>query len=356
MPDWTKSMQQTFDYYVVDPDSWQDTTRLTNITSCSITRDSSQSTLGSATFDIVGSLDGDVYIRPYLVTVQNGIRERFALGTFLAQAPSLSFDGKTTTGSIDAYTPLIELTETHPPLGYSIFKNSNVMENAYNICREHLRAPVISTTSTKTLYSDFVANTDDTWLTFLSDLIANDKRTFGLDELCRITFEPNQVLDAMMPRYAFDDGTASILYSDISTSQDLFEIPNVVTVVYSSGYYTHTVTVKNEDSNSETSIQSRGREIEYVETNPSITGSPTKGMVEEYAQSLLESKSTVAYTINYSHGYCPVRLYDCVRLDCTKAGISNLRARVTSQTIDCSTGCKVTETAVCSKKYWTSGV
>lgn len=354
MPDWTKSMQQTFDYYVVDPNSWQDTTRLTNITSCSITRDSSQDTLGSATFDIIGSLDGDTYIRPYLVTLQNGVRERFALGTFLAQTPNLSFDGKTTTGSIDAYTPLIELTEKMPPLGYTIFKNQNVMSNAYDICRENVRAPVISTTSTKTLYSDFVANTDDTWLTFLSDLLANDKRIFGLDELCRITFEPSQTLDSMMPRYAYDDSNSSILYSDISASQDLFGIPNVVTVIYSGSYYTHTVTVKNEDSNSETSIQSRGREIEYVETSPSITGSPTKGMVEEYAQSLLQSKSTVTYTIEYSHGYCPVRLYDCVRLDCAKAGISNLRARVSSQTIDCTTGCKVSETAVCTKKYWTT--
>ena len=26
MPDWTKSMQQTFEYYVVDPNTWKDKT------------------------------------------------------------------------------------------------------------------------------------------------------------------------------------------------------------------------------------------------------------------------------------------------------------------------------------------
>ena len=52
MPDWTASMQQTFEYYIVDPKSWRDIKRLENVKSCTISRDSDADTLGSATFEL----------------------------------------------------------------------------------------------------------------------------------------------------------------------------------------------------------------------------------------------------------------------------------------------------------------
>lgn len=352
MPDWTKSMQQTFEYYTVDPSTWYEKEKLQNVTSSSITRDSSQDTLGSATFDITGSLDNDTYIRPYLVTIQNGIRERFCLGTFLAQTPSQSFDGKVATSSIDAYTPLIELTEKYPPVGYSIFKNTSIMETAYELCREKMRAPVVKADTTKKLYADFVANTDDTWLTFLKDLIANNKQNFGFDDMYRVIFTPTQELASLQPVWTYDSSNSSILYPDVSVEHDLFSVPNVVTVIYSASDLYFTVTVKNDDPNSATSTVNRGREIEHVDTNPSVLGNPTKEMVEQYANDLLKSLSTIEYKITYKHGYCPVRLGDCVRIDYPSFGLNGIKAKVTSQSISCSTGCEVDETAVYTKRYW----
>ena len=52
MPDWSASMQQTFEYYVVDPITWRDTEKITNVKSSSITRDSDAETLGSASIDV----------------------------------------------------------------------------------------------------------------------------------------------------------------------------------------------------------------------------------------------------------------------------------------------------------------
>ena len=52
MVDWTKSMQQTFEYYIVDPSTWKDIKRLNNVKSCTIDRDSEAQTLGSANNDI----------------------------------------------------------------------------------------------------------------------------------------------------------------------------------------------------------------------------------------------------------------------------------------------------------------
>ena len=86
---------------------------------CSITRDASAETLGSASVSLTESL-GECYIRVYLITVQKEIREKHPLGTFLIQTPSTKYDGKLKDVSVDAYTPLLELKENPPPLGYSI--------------------------------------------------------------------------------------------------------------------------------------------------------------------------------------------------------------------------------------------
>ena len=69
MPDWTKSMQQTFEYYTVDPGTWRDVTKLSNVKSSTINWDSETETLGSGTIDVTDSL-GESYVRIYLITLQ----------------------------------------------------------------------------------------------------------------------------------------------------------------------------------------------------------------------------------------------------------------------------------------------
>ena len=76
MTDWLATMQQTYEYYIVDPGTWKDIKRLDNVVKSSINRDSSKETLGSATIDITGTME-ECYIRIYLITIQNGIREKY---------------------------------------------------------------------------------------------------------------------------------------------------------------------------------------------------------------------------------------------------------------------------------------
>lgn len=351
MIDWLSSMQQTFEYYTVDPVTWKDVKRIENVLSCTIERDSEAATLGSATINAAESI-GESYIRVYLVAIQNGKRYKEPLGTFLVQTPSWSFNGKTRDISIDAYTPLLELKENLPPIGYSLLKDDNIMNTAYRLCRERVRAPVVETTCETTLYADFVANTDDTWLTFLTDLIANAKYTFGLDELGRVLFLPVQDSAALQPVWTYTDDNSSILYPDVDLDRDLYGIPNVVEVVYSSEHDTYHARAVNDDPNSPISTVKRGREIVHRVTNPDLYGDPTENQTQEYAERLLRQLSTLECTVTYSHGYCPVRLGDCVRLNYTRSGITDVKAKVISQSIDCSAGCKVTETAVYTTKLW----
>ena len=351
MADWLSSMQQTFEYYIVDPKTWKDIELIDTVKSSTIQRDAEAETLGSATIDMTESV-GESYIRIYLITIQNGLRERHPLGTFLVQTPSLNFNGRLQNISVDAYTPLIELKESPPPLGYSILKNSNVMDFAYRLARERARAPVVKTECNTLLGMNFTASTDDTWLTFLSDLIANAKYNFALDEMGRILLSPYQDTASLQPVWTYNDDNSSILYPEISVDRDLYGIPNVVEVIHSNGAGYYFVRAVNDDPNSVTSTVSRGREIIHRINNPDLVGKPTESQVKDYANQLLRELSVLEYTVTYTHGYCPVRLGDCVRLNYARAGITNIKAKVISQTIKCEPGCPVTEKAVFTTRLW----
>ena len=351
MPDWTKTMQQTFEYYVVDPGTWRDIRKINTVISSSITRDSTLETLGSANITIAESI-GECYIRIYLITIQNGIREKHSLGTFLVQSPSYSFNGKIKNVTLDAYTPLLELKENPTPLGYSVLKDENILDTAYRIVREQVRAPVIKPQKDEVLNSNFVANINDTWITFVRDLIANADYSLDLDEMGRIFFSPKQDTMSLQPIWTYDDSNSSILYPELSVDRDLYGIPNVVEVIYSNGneyYYGKAV---NDDISSPISTVNRGRQITHRESNPSLLGSPNQARIQEYAENLLKELSSLEYTVTYTHGYCPVRVGDCVRLNYSRAGINGIKAKVISQNINCESGCPVTEKAVFTTELW----
>lgn len=375
MPNWSESMQQDYEYYIVDPGTWRDVKRILTVKNCTFNRDLEAETLGSATIDVTESL-GECYVRGYLVTYQNGIKEKHPLGTVLVQTPAMSFDGKVRSTSLDAYTPLIELKENPPPLGYSILKRDGrpIISAAYDLLRENMRAPVIPTESDTVLAHDFVADPNDTWLSYINALIANAKYTvyddsnnprwtrtgytLALDELGRVMFSPKRDIASMQPVWTYNDDNSSILHPEISVNRDLYGIPNVVEVVYShrldnSGELVRYATAENNDPNSPVSIQRRGRKIKRRITDPDFFGGvPSQRQLEEYAEQALKELSTLEYTVNYTHGYCPVRIGDCVRLNYTRAGLNNVKAKVISQSISCTPGCPVSEKAIFTHNLW----
>lgn len=307
-------------------------------------------TKGSASFNTTSIL-GECYIRPYLVVFQNGEKHKEALGTYLCQTPSDSFDGKTHGISVDAYTPLTELQEKNPPIGYSVSKGQNVLDIASNLTKENLRAPVIAGKGSETLPYEFVANIDDTWLDYLSDMLAYGKCTYGLDDLGRIIFVPNQDINSLQPVWTFTDDDESILYPEFKVDKDLYGIPNVLEVIYSAGNTNLYSRVVNDSIGSPISTVNRGREIVYRDTDPELSGTPNQEQLDVYARNKLKQLSSLEYTLTYSHGYCPVRVGDCVRLDYDRENL-HVKARVTRQSISCVTGCTVEETAVYTENLW----
>ncbi len=368
--DWTRSMNQTFEYYEVDPVSWGNKRLIENVISCTIKHDLSKDTISSATLDTETDL-GEMYIRPYLVATQDGYTERFPLGTFLVQTPSNKFDGMSRTCSVQAYSPLLELKDKKVPIGYYIpkedtkvtgnmneqelaeyRKENNILHLASLYTEDNVRAPVVGTSSFNILQSDYSAEVDEDWLSYLKGLMDIEDYEYNLDEMGRILLGPNQNSKSLMPVWTYTDDNSSLLYPDISLDRDLYGIPNVVEVLYTGDQKWIYSRIENNDLNSLTSIQSRGREITFRETNPVLVEQPRQDMVDAYAENILREKSTLEYTVSYTHGYCPVRVGECVRLNYTRAGYKDVHARVRTQSIKCIPGCPVDETATFTKEFW----
>lgn len=96
----------------------------------------------------------------------------------------------------------------------------------------------------------------------------------------------------------------------------------------------------------------RGREIVKRITDATFAGEPTQKMVEQYAADKLAELSQLEVSITYKHGWNGVRVDDCVLMNNTLAGVTNVKAKVVAQSFECKSGIEVTETATYVIKYW----
>ena len=352
MPDWTRSMKQTYRFAIIDPVTWGIIGYRTDITDCSIKYSTSSDTISSADISIVGE-SSEQYIQVYLVTEQDNIEEETCLGTFLFQGSSASFDGKISTISLSGYSPLTELKETMPPVGYYVGYKTNIMNYVNDILDSYMRAPSIAQTCDKTASSTIVAESDDTWFSFITTLLDQIDYEFTITAEGVVSTREIPTFAKMQPVWVYTDDNSSILYPSASNDNDLYSIPNVYEVITTgtSGEAIDVV-VTNDDPNSPTSTVSRGREIRTRDTSPSISGDVNETSVTEYAKKALKNASSLQHTVTYTHGYCRVEVGDCVMLNYTRAGLSMVKAYVTEQSIKCETPCSVEETAVYTETLW----
>ena len=232
------------------------------------------------------------------------------------------------------------------------------MNSAFTSARENMRAPVIRAISNKTLFEDYVADPSDTWLETIRNLVTKANYEMSFDSNTRLTFSPKREIESLTPIWTYDDGNSSILYPEVDSEKDLYGIPNAVEIYATSGANVFHSVAENNEISSPVSIKNRGRKIIHRETDPEIMGGiPTndaegKQYVDDYAERVLKNLSSIENTITYEHGYCPVRVGDCVRINYSRAGLFNIRAKVISQTIKCEPGCPVTERAIYTTKFY----
>lgn len=379
--DWTKGMQQTFEYFKVDPNTWNDYEQITTVISSNITKDTDSEMRGHASIETSEALD-ECYIRTYMVIRQNSIKQRVCLGTHLYMVQSDSFNGMRHQYNYTGYTPLVELREKLIPLGYSVVGVTGEVNGKVAPMLSDEIAQLISQNSRvklenrvkveEPLLNNFVAGTTDNILTVVNNLLnASSLQQYQVtvDEFGTVCIK--EAISVYNERHVFEytDDNSSILMADINLASDLSSIPNVLEVIYAGDANKDIgavrVVVRNEDPNSVVSTVSRGREVwsRVVISNigspydkSEITRQAVVDQVTNQAYRLLEDASTIRKTIQYEHGYCDVEIGDTVLFNYKRAGLIGIKAKVVSQTITCKPGCKVSEMAVYTKKLWNRGV
>lgn len=346
--DWSGQMARSYEFYEVDPASWQDVRRLSDVKSASLTFDRGKDTFGNAEFTVTGG-SGERYIRAYMVAEQGGERRREPMGTFLAQASSISYDGRSTTVPMEAYTPLMELDEDMPPVGYYVREGRDSMMAASDIVVSHCRAPSSFPESGTVLASPHAAELDETWLGVASSLAAKSGHYLSVDPMGRIVAVPDREPGAMAPSQVFGEDNSTVI-RDVTDDRDLYKVPNVYeAVLTTSDGAVHRAVARNDSPSSPTSTASRGRVILERDSSPEIAdglgSDATDALLQRYARRRLAERAASEHSVTFSHAWMPhVRVGDCVYLDFPSIGVRS-RAVVEAQTIECSTGGRVSTTA-----------
>lgn len=351
MPDWTRGYQETFEFWKVDPYTMADVSPLRSVTACDITRDAETDKIESARISLDEDISEEAYIRCYLSVTQDGTTERVCLGTWLAQSPTAEYDGKTITRTVECLSPLQELSDDMPPVGYSV-KDVKALAAAYDLASSHVRGNVVQPRDGALVTEAFVADDGDTWLSFVADLAAKDRHHLTLDPYGDIGFAPDTNGSALAPVWEYDDGNASILEAEVTDEADWYGIPNVVEVIVSTDTGSIVGRAENDDENSMVSTASRGRTVLKRVTDAQLADNPTQDDVDAYARKVLRESSQIERRITYTHAYNGVKLGDGVALRYTRHGLNVSRAKVVRQEMSCGTGMTVKETAVYTETLW----
>lgn len=351
MADWTSSYGVSFEFWEVDRDTFRDVRQLYGVEECEITRDSDDPTLGDATMTVDEIVDEETYIRVYLVAEQppaSGRRERVCLGTFLAQVSELSMDGKVVSRPLELNTPLKELDDDQPPDGYTVRKGSDAIKAATRVfSRYHVH--LHPCTASIAMPRDVTANDSDTWLTFGRAILEAVDMEPTLDPQGYVGFAPVKDAAALAPVWRYEDDALSIIEPDANVKMDWHNVPNVVEVVVSTSTSVVKATCTNSDPASPVSTARRGRVKRTRVSNPE--GVATQEQANAYAARELKKLSCAEREVTYRHGYCPVRLGDCISFAYTAHGFET-KAKVVRQVIRCRTDFEVEETARYTETLW----
>lgn len=341
-------VSDTYEFYEVDPGTWADMRLLEGMDEANVVFDSEQDIKGNA--KMRGEEDlGEAYVRVYLV--RDG-RKR-PLGSWLVQTPARSHDGRSRTVNMDAYSPLLELMDNLPPVGYFFPAGANIVKSVIAAARENCHAPVLDAVDAgvRLFAEPYVAELDESWLEFLAGALAKADMEFGLDEMGDILIIPVRDIAAMQPVHTFGDDNASIVMPDMEDSRDLYGIPNIVEVVCSTEAACVVGRAENDSPSSPMSTVCRGRDVTVRDTSPDLED-PTQEEADAYAARRLAELSSVEHEVVFEHDYVEgLRVGDCVLLRFARADIY-ARAIVARQEIATETGCLVRTTAKYTEVLW----
>jgi hypothetical protein len=349
--DWTRSLQVTWRYSLVDPDTWMDMEALDSVSSCSVNWDSSTETLLSGALEVDETFpEYECYVRAWCDATQSHVTERYPVATMLCQASKDKSEGTKRTFSVEAHSPLLELADDSPPVGWEV---SGEVDDAIRLICSHMRAPLIEYESGVTLTNPIVAGDDDTWLTMLWAVLDAADLTMLIDGMGRLRIEPKPTPWALGTSITLSDtDERGVLWADMDRETSLFGIPNKLEVIWSGGDQHFSSVAINDDPSSPTSIPMRGRVVSVRETNPEgLMANPTQEAVDDYAQRRLRELSVVTRTYSLKAGYMPLWLGMAVNLELSKLDANEV-ACIQDIEIQCDVEVGMSLTLTSTRELW----
>ena len=347
MIDWTQGYSQSFEYWLVDKNTWQDTARLDTVISCSSVDDTDDKLLQRANISIVGNIADESVLRAYMTVEQGGERVRECIGTWIVQSSSKNVGSNSTETSVTCFGLLKTVNDDMPPVGFSVPAGANCSEQAA-IALSHGMAPVVASPSDATLSRAWVADPDSTtWLDVAIEMADAAGMSVGSDAYGRSTV--GNAPGKTFPMWTFADDDESVA---LPGAEDTFEwdgIPNVVELVWT-GPPVVVGTAENDDPASPLSVQARGRRVVLREIDPSeLASNPTQATADILAAKRLADESTVLREVTFSHTWVPVATRQTVSLVWTDAGFS-AEGQVVRREASHGTGMVVNDTVRCDSE------
>lgn len=331
--DWTKPHSATYRLMLVDrATGGESPAGDVLVEGGSITRDDGTTTKESASVNIVGYFDPDpMLVRLYADVVQGGEVYPTALGTYVANVDSSSFDGATSTLSVSLDGRLSELASDGFEAPFTVEAGTPPVAYAAHIAQD-AGFTVLADESTFALSQvrSYGLDEDQSKLDVINDLL--DLAGFSAahtDEMGNLLFT-KYVEPSKRPIAAtYDASDGSTMHQDVTDEADGSEVANVVVAVYSTQDDTVIGTAVDDDPTSRWSTVSRGRRIVKRYRYSELV---SQSEADAKAAELLATAQSVVRHVTFSAAYRPVRLADAVYVDRPDAGVTGAFA-VRSETI-----------------------
>lgn len=321
----------------VNSATWEDTSPYEGIKSIKINRDCTDDypllEAGSLTAvrPITEAFEEGWY-RIELIAKQGHVTVKEPIATLLLQSDAGAINRNLDSRSIDGYSVLQPAKEKKVLVGTYAPKGVNGAEYAAELLRSCTPAPVNVEGDGFTLEEHVIFGVGVTYLQAVWTILdaANWCMRIHGDGRITICDKPS------VPSLSLNKANTRMLQPDLDYKKNLNGIPNRYTAIQGD----NSAVAVNENPDSRTSVQSRGRVIDEVDTNPiRVNGETLQGYVERRLEELSTTITEYTYTREYWSDVLP---YDIVDGYLPEIGMYG-QYRVLTQAITCDHGIIVDE-------------
>lgn len=333
--DFSESYSTRWRLMKVNPATWEDAGEVGGFVSGSISRNCTDDypmlEAGNLTLDRdVGEGLDEGYYR-IEAALRQGTSHLIPIATLFLMSANGTTQRRLTTLDVSGTSVLLGAKERIVMFGDYAPKGCDGAEYAASLLREVIQAPVVVdgsfTLDNHVVFGKGVEYIKAVWTVLDA---ANWCMRINGNGVVHIGPKPSE------PSFYFDDENAKYITPGVPYTEDLTSIPNHYIAVDG----TQREEAWNEDPDSRTSTVSRGRIVDYMDTNPIRINGET---LYSYAQRQLEEISTIVKTMSYKREYIDGLLpFDMVEGSLREVDMAG-RFRILSQNLSIGKGILVDE-------------